>query len=90
VQVLEDREAQQAAEPVAYLDIGNGGYVDLGSDLSIEHLSKLPWGRHMLGTVETYGADGYKASEPDDQPRGDAVFKDIASKSPNEFQPKPD
>lgn len=46
-------------EAVAYLDIGEGGYLDLGSDLSDEALKKLPKGRHMLAIVGTYGMDGY-------------------------------
>ena len=46
-------------EAVAYLDIGEGGYLDLGSDLSDEALRKLPKGRHMLAIVGTYGVDGY-------------------------------
>ena len=44
---------------VAYLDIGVGGYMDLGTDLSEESLKALPWGRHMLAIIGTYGADGY-------------------------------
>ena len=47
------------SEAVAYLDIGGGGYLDLGSDLSDEALRKLPKGRHMLAIVGTYGVDGY-------------------------------
>ncbi|GAD20906.1 hypothetical protein [Acidovorax sp. MR-S7] len=46
-------------EAVAYLDIGGGGYFDLGSDLSDEALRKLPKGRNMLAIVGTYGVDGY-------------------------------
>ncbi len=47
-------------QPVAYLDIGAGGYMDLGSDLTDEQLQALPNGRHMLGIVGTYGIDGLK------------------------------
>lgn len=47
-------------QPVAYLDIGAGGYMDLGSDLTDEQLQALPNGRHMLGIVGTYGIDGWK------------------------------
>ena len=36
------------SDAVAYIDIGEGGYLDLGSDLSDEALRKLPKGRHML------------------------------------------
>ena len=44
---------------VAYLDIGAGGYMDLGSELSDEELAKLPYGRHVLGIIGTHGVDGY-------------------------------
>lgn len=50
-----------SAEPVAYLDLGVGGYIDLGSDLSDGQLSQLPKGRHMLGIIGTHGANGYSA-----------------------------
>lgn len=56
--------AQASAEPVAYLDIGAGGYIDIGSDLSDDVLMKLPKGRHMLTIVGTYGIDGYVPVEP--------------------------
>ena len=46
-------------EPVAYLDIGAVGYIDLGTDLSTEQLQALPAGRHMLGIIGTFGANGY-------------------------------
>ncbi|MCO7515760.1 hypothetical protein NJF44_10450 [Pseudomonas guariconensis] len=52
----------QQGEPVAYLDIGAGGYMDLGTDLTDEQLAALPKGRHMLGIVGTYGVDGYTAA----------------------------
>jgi hypothetical protein len=48
--------------PVAYLDIGAGGYVDLGSELSADALAELPKGRHMLAIIGTYGVDGYTAA----------------------------
>jgi hypothetical protein len=48
--------------PVAYLDIGAGGYVDLGSELSADALAELPKGRHMLAIIGTYGVDGYMAA----------------------------
>ena len=53
--------AQPAAaqEAVAYLDIGAGGYLDLGSALPEEQLLALPNGRHALGIIGTYGIDGY-------------------------------
>lgn len=61
-----NRRTAQGAEPVAYLDIGAGGYLDIGSDLRDEQLSRLPRGRHMLAIVGTYGADGYapRSSSP--------------------------
>jgi|GEM_PF-3267828 len=60
-------------KPVAYLDIGAGGYMDLGSDLSDEELSRLPCGRHILAIAGTYGIDGYTspaAPVVDRQPTG--------------------
>ena len=53
---------QQAGEVVAYLDIGAGGYLDLGSALSDEDLQQLPKGRHALVIAGTYGIDGYVAA----------------------------
>lgn len=47
-------------QPVAYLDIGAGGYLDLGSDLTNEQLQALPNGRHILGILGTYGIDGWE------------------------------
>ena len=57
--------AERPAEPVAYLDVGAQGFLDLGSDLSDDQLSSLPKGRHMLGIIGTYGVDGYKAAAPE-------------------------
>lgn len=51
--------AQPAPNAVAYLDIGAGGYMDIGTDLTDEELAALPKGRHMLGVIGTYGVDGY-------------------------------
>ena len=51
--------AAPAGGVVAYLDIGAGGYIDLGSDLSIEEISRLPKGRHALIIAGTYGINGY-------------------------------
>lgn len=51
-----------AQEAVAYLDIGAGGYIDLGSDLSDEQLLALPKGRHALAIIGTFGIDGYVAA----------------------------
>lgn len=55
-------------KPVAYLDLGAGGYIDLGSDLSDDQLATLPKGRHMLSIIGTYGVDGYSAAPPAAQP----------------------
>ena len=49
------------SEAVAYLDVGAGGYLDLGTDLTDEALSRLPKGRHALVIAGTYGIDGYTA-----------------------------
>ena len=49
---------------VAYLDLGVGGYMDIGTDLTDEALAALPKGRHMLGIVGTYGVDGYVPAQP--------------------------
>lgn len=56
--------AVPAGEAVAYLDIGVGGYLDLGTEKNADELFKLPPGRHMLGIIGTYGVDGYKANPP--------------------------
>lgn len=59
--VAGERLAQKA---VAYLDLGAGGYMDIGTDLNDEQLASLPKGRHMLGIVGTYGVDGYVSAQP--------------------------
>ena len=51
-----------AQEAVAYLDIGAGGYIDLGSDVPEDQLLALPKGRHALAIIGTYGIDGYVAA----------------------------
>ena len=56
--------AQPAQKAVAYLDLGAGGYMDIGTDLNDEQLASLPKGRHMLGIVGTYGVDGYVSAQP--------------------------
>ena len=53
---------QQAGDVVAYLDVGAGGYLDLGSELSEDALQQLPKGRHALVIAGTYGIDGYVAA----------------------------
>lgn len=62
---LAQARAEQA-EPVAvaFLDIGAGGYVDLGSDLTDGQLAELPLGRHALAIVGTFGVDGYAPTTP--------------------------
>ncbi|OCZ68581.1 hypothetical protein A9G00_24585 [Achromobacter xylosoxidans] len=50
---------------VAYLDLGTGGYMDVGTDLTDEQLAALPKGRHMLAIIGTHGVNGYTpASAP--------------------------
>jgi hypothetical protein len=61
---------------VAYLDIGAGGYIDLGTDLSNEALSRLPKGRHVLVIAGTYGIDGYIPTPP--AQAADSVLEDAA------------
>ena len=56
---LPGAQAQNVPKAVAYLDLGTGGYMDIGTDLTDEALAALPKGRHMLGIVGTYGVDGY-------------------------------
>ena len=65
---------------VAYLDIGTGGYLDLGTDLADEALSRLPKGRHALVIAGAYGIDGYVAA-PQPSPTAqaaDSVLEDAA------------
>ena len=52
-------QAQSTPNAVAYLDLGVGGYMDIGTDLTDEELATLPKGLHMLGVIGTYGVDGY-------------------------------
>jgi len=61
---LPGAQAQNVPKAVAYLDIGAGGYMDIGTDLTDEELATLPNGRHMLGIVGTYGVDGYVPAQP--------------------------
>ena len=53
---------QPEGDVVAYLDVGAGGYLDLGSELSEDALQQLPKGRHALVIAGTYGIDGYVAA----------------------------
>lgn len=52
-----------APTPVAYLDVGAGGYMYLGTDLTEDQVGSIPWGRHILAIVGTYGADGHVPAE---------------------------
>ena len=65
---------------VAYLDIGAGGYIDLGSELPDEALLRLPKGRHALVIAGTFGIDGYVAAapQPSPTPQADSVLEDAA------------
>ena len=56
--------AQNVPKTVAYLDLGVGGYMDIGTDLTDEELATLPKGRHTLGIIGTYGVDGYVPAQP--------------------------
>ena len=68
---------QPEGDVVAYLDVGAGGYLDLGSELSEDALQQLPKGRHALVIAGTYGIDGYTAaSTPQSAPAG--VLEDAA------------
>ena len=60
----QERAAQPVPNAVAYLDLGVGGYMDIGTDLTDEELAALPKGRHMLGIIGTYGVDGYVPAHP--------------------------
>ena len=72
--------AQPAQKAVAYLDLGVGGYMDIGTDLNDEQLASLPKGRHMLGIVGTYGVDGYVSAQP--APSVPEGWKPIPEKHP--------
>lgn len=54
------RSQQEPVGCVGYLDIGIGGYIDIGSDLSDEELLKLPPGRYALKPDGIFGVDGYR------------------------------
>ena len=61
---LKALHAKPAPTAVAYLDLGTGGYMDIGTDLTDEELAAIPKGRHMLGIIGTYGVDGYLPAHP--------------------------
>ena len=74
---------------VAYLDIGVGGYMDLGSELSDEELAKLPYGRHVLGIIGTHGVDGYVlAQQPAAQPAAPApcAFRSLLAEARRQYR----
>lgn len=83
--------AQPAPKAVAYLDLGTGGYMDIGTDLTDEALAALPKGRHMLGIVGTYGVDGYVPAQPAPSVPDDMVERAVNSflswKLPKDFHP---
>ena len=71
----QNESAQLAPKAVAYLDLGVGGYMDIGTDLTDEELATLPKGRHMLGVIGTYGVDGYVPAQPAPSIPVDAIGK---------------
>lgn len=73
--------AQPAQKAVAYLDIGAGGYMDIGTDLTDEELATLPKGRHMLGVIGTYGVDGYVPSQPAPRLPDHKTIRDLLNES---------
>ena len=66
-ELIEDMAAapqpQPVQEPVAYLDIGAGGYLDIATNLTDEQLLALPKGRHALVIAGTFGIDGYTSPQ---------------------------
>lgn len=77
----------QPAEPVAYLDLGAGGYMDVGTDLTDEQLAALPKGRHMLGIIGTYGINGYREAatqpaEPVKVPSNEEIMAEVYAACP--------
>jgi hypothetical protein len=82
---------QNEPKAVAYLDLGTGGYMDIGTDLTDEALAALPKGRHMLGIVGTYGVDEYVPAQPAPSVPDDmieqAVTRFLSWKLPKDFHP---
>ncbi|KAF1006740.1 MAG: hypothetical protein GAK28_02416 [Luteibacter sp.] len=76
---IRSEDDSSPANAVAYLDIGVGGYVDVGSDLSDDQLAELPMGRHMLGIIGTFGVNGFAEAHPAEQTRGDGVVEAMIS-----------
>lgn len=65
-------EGVQAGDAVAYLDLGAGGYMDVGTDLTDEQLAALPKGRHRLAIIGTHGVNGYTRAALASAPVADA------------------
>lgn len=59
LEIYAARESAPVADAVAYLDLGAGGYMDVGTDLTDEQLAAIPKGRHMLAIIGTHGVAGY-------------------------------
>ena len=70
--------ARPTQKAVAYLDLGVGGYMDIGTDLTDEQLASLPKRRHILGIVGTYGVDGYVSAQPAPSVRPAALYPVIS------------
>jgi hypothetical protein len=58
IHAADDQSASQF-QIVGYLDLGVGGYIDIGTSLTDEELGRLPKGRHALAIIGTYGINGY-------------------------------
>ncbi|CAB3899748.1 hypothetical protein [Achromobacter deleyi] len=72
---------------VAYLDLGAGGYMDVGTDLTDEQLAALPKGRHMLAIIGTHGVNGYT---PASAPVAGEAQESIEQMAVNRYRPVPD
>ena len=72
-------QPQPVQEPVAYLDIGSGGYLDIATNLTDEQLLALPKGRHTLVIAGTFGIDGY--TSPQAQPLSDEQIQEAVTQA---------
>ncbi|MGR6078504.1 hypothetical protein [Achromobacter sp. CSND-B12] len=63
--------APDERQAVAYLDLGTGGYMDMGTDLTDEQLAALPKGRHMLAIIGSHGVNGYSPCALESAPVAD-------------------
>ena len=86
---LKALHAKPAPTAVAYLDLGTGGYMDIGTDLTDEELATIPKGRHMLGIIGTYGVDGYLPAHPAPSEQDESVRK-AGARFSNELHRSPD